>query len=310
MILIATLAFFLCVESAAPYHYPPTFGNVTLRWRTSVGCHRYGPGCWTPGFKGTDSSPASLEGRILVGSYDGNIYSIDPSNGTVQWKVEGPGGEDSPATSSSASTETYVWGGLQGKTLQSIDTATGSIKWTWSPPKNTSGSITTSGAVDDSLGLVFVGTSSSHKFSAVNTSNGKTVWTYESDARGDFWGTLGPLNAGASMVCVGAGGSADAYLNCSASIVCLDKSTGKVIWKQRTGKQIQSRPSKGATQLFVGDYGGHPLLLRNAFLCSSFSPVSNVPLWSFLSFCTQMAASTPSLSPMDASFGRRALVVS
>jgi outer membrane protein assembly factor BamB len=174
----------------------------------------------------------------------------------VQWKVAGPGGEDSPAISSGSSKTMYAWGGLQGTSLQSIDIATGSINWSWSPtPSSTGGSITTSGAVDEELGLVFVGTSSSHEFSAVNSSTGKTVWTYKADVRGDFWGTLGPLDAGAGMVCVGAGGSADADLNCSASVVCLAKLTGDVIWQQRTGKQIQSRPSKGATNLYVGDYG-------------------------------------------------------
>ena len=32
-----------------------TTANATLLWRTQVGCLHWGPGCWVPGFSGTDS---------------------------------------------------------------------------------------------------------------------------------------------------------------------------------------------------------------------------------------------------------------
>ena len=76
--------------------------------------------------------------------------------------------------------------------------------------------------------------------------------------KGEMWGTLGPLGVETddlSMVCVGAGGNADAYIDCNASLVCMDKTSGSVEWESSAGKQIQSRPSQGRSNLFVGDYG-------------------------------------------------------
>jgi hypothetical protein len=65
----------------------------------------------------------------------------------------------------------YGWGGLQGSTLASLNSTTGEQLWSWK--SNTSGAvfgdITTAGAVDEGLNMVFVGTSSSHTFAGTIT---------------------------------------------------------------------------------------------------------------------------------------------
>ena len=70
------------------------------------------------------------------------------------------------------------------------------------------GAITTSGAIDEDLGLVFAGTSDTDVFAAVALASGATAW--KADAGGALWGTLGPAEGlDASTVCVGAGGDAN-----------------------------------------------------------------------------------------------------
>ena len=225
-----------------------TLANATLLFRTRVGCSHWGPGCWIPGFKGTDSSPAIGGGNLVtIGSYDGALYGVDATNGSIRWKAHGAGGEGSPAFLDSS---VYVWGGLQGKKLDCIDAASGAITWEWTPDDE--GKITTSGAVDVTLGLVFAGTSSTRALFAVNASSGKTVWRV--DAGGEMWGTLGPQLVGDDLVCVGVGGAANPYADCNASLLCVKRTTGATVWRAHTGKQVQSRPSVGRATLFVGDY--------------------------------------------------------
>ena len=55
-------------------------------------------------------------------------------------------------------------------------------------------------------------------------------------------------------VCFGVGGEAYVKGNCSATVDCADANTGARLWSRRTGIQIQSTPSLGATALYVGDY--------------------------------------------------------
>ena len=62
------------------------------------------------------------------------------------------------------------------------------------------GKITTAGALDEALGLVFAGTSEPHLLFAVNITSGATVWEYDAGERGQTWGTLGPLDATAGTL--------------------------------------------------------------------------------------------------------------
>ena len=104
--------------------------NATLRFRTRVGCQHWGRECPVPGFVGTDSSPAvGPDGQVVIGSYDGNLYSVDPADGSIIWKAAGAGGEGSPSITTD--NKILVWGGITGKTLECLNGTTGATIWAW-----------------------------------------------------------------------------------------------------------------------------------------------------------------------------------
>ena len=256
--------------------------SPSLRFRTKVGCQHWGAECPVPGFVGTDSSPALSpaggKGQLAtIGSYDSHLYAVEVATGAVRWKVKGAGGEGSPAWSV-RSDAVLTWGGLQGSSLDSLDGQSGDRRWRWTPPGG-GDVITSSGGLDEARELIFVGTSSTRMLYAVNVSSGATVWSL--DAGGEMWSTLGPLlsstgadGGGVPLVCVGVGGAVSQSKDCAASVLCVHRETGAVVWRARTGKQIQSRPSLGGggsggggggdggggdgggRLLFVGDYDG------------------------------------------------------
>ena len=233
--------------------------NLKMAYKVLIGCNGWSltKECWNPFFVGSDSSPAISDAHdeVIVGSYDNFIYNLNLQTGELNWKAKGSGGEDSPKLSPSDGSFIYAWGNLQGATLDKINRSDGRLIWSAKSPSGNA-DITTAGAVDDSLSLVFAGTSSG-KFYAVNTFDGSIAWTYDMGCKGEMWGTLGPLSISDSTVCVGAGGNAIPYLNMDAKLVCLDKASGNLVWEAPAGKQIQSRPSLGSELIFVGDYSGH-----------------------------------------------------
>lgn len=224
----------------------------SVSWRTEVGCHSHpypGPGCWMPGFTGTDSTPAlQPDGSVAISSYNSNIYSIDDSLGNVRWMKAG-GGEGSPFTTSD--NQVLIAGNGY---LQCFDGEDGDLNWKWSHDwwEDGIGSIASAGAPDEQLGLVFAGVLNGYMY-AVELHSGKTKWKY--NAGKSIWSSLGPLGV-KHMLCFGAGGSAIPGANSEAEVHCVTKSTGMKVWSARTGEQIQSRPSYGAVtnHLYVGDY--------------------------------------------------------
>ena len=144
-----------------------------------------------------------------------------------------------------------AWGGVEGVALDALAMHGGGVVWTWKPDHG--GKIATSGGVDVGSAstaahpVVYAGTLNGY-FYAVDVATGKTLWAHKAGApaTSEMWGTLGPLVVpGADVVCVGVGGSADPDLDCKASLHCLDRATGAVVWVHPAGKQIQGRPAHG-----------------------------------------------------------------
>jgi outer membrane protein assembly factor BamB len=249
--------------------------DPTLFKKVKVGCQHWGPGCWVPGFQGTDSSPMLLpdESLVLIGSYDTNMYGVNTKDGTIAWKSPGNGGEGSASVLADGSS--VMWGNIWSDNLVRLD-ASGKTLWTWVPPVK--GGITTCGA-DESNNIAFAGTEDTNLFYGIDLTTGTTKWTY--NAGGGMWGTLGTLNVPRSvsgldsdMVCVGVGGNGNPFLDCKAAVHCL-RPDGTLVWKAPTGKQIQSRPTLGKSLMFIGDYGKTSHALCVLFRAIAIHPNDN-----------------------------------
>ena len=147
--------------------------NATLLWRTKVGCTHWGPGCWVPGFSGTDSSPASVNNdSITIGAYGdlmiGSLFRIALDDGSIQWTVKQSGGEGSPAVSSAGVVFTSTYNSFKAIS------ASGRLLWEWHTPDR--GQIGSSGALDEQRELIFIGTLR-NTFYAVNSTTGYSLAT-------------------------------------------------------------------------------------------------------------------------------------
>jgi outer membrane protein assembly factor BamB len=269
IVFVVSLAIVIGVTYYDKIKSTPTFGGVSLLGRVAIGAITGLPRPCNVGFMGADGSPSVLStGNFVIGTYgnlddqcSGNLYSINPTTLTVDRKKMGLGGESAPIVSGS---RVYAWSGIHGKTLSSIDADTFEEFWSWQP---SAGWIAGAGAADRRLGLIFAGTSDSNLLSAINTTTGETVWEYNTlsgvrDAvpnQGAIWSKEGFLDATEDTVCLGLGGDSGnpfTPTDCNASVMCLDKLSSRMVWRTYTGGQIQSKPSRGASQLFVGSYEG------------------------------------------------------
>ena len=242
-------------------------GPPTLAWKTQVGCLHWGPGCWIPGFTGTDSSPAlSPDGStVFIGSYDHNLYAVSALNGTVLWKTftgsSGIGIESSPAVTP----HNIVIVGTYSKKIIGCSGESGAVLWTYptsnyvasAPALSLGGDVAFVGGVDGLLHAIF-------------TSNGKRKWIYNASIVVEQGGALSlqsiwaPPMVSDDVVFFGSGGQANPYVDAHAHVHALNSSDGSTLWNYSVGSsQIQSCPTlgRGNKTLFVGVYDGRLLAL-------------------------------------------------
>jgi hypothetical protein len=113
------------------------------------------------------SSPAVSDGKVYVGSVDGNVYCLNATTGAFMWSyTTGNMVNSSPAVSDG---KVYV-GSVDGK-VYCLNATTGAYLWSY-----TTGSwVYSSPAVSD--GKVYVG-SCDHKVYCLNATTGAFMWSY------------------------------------------------------------------------------------------------------------------------------------
>eukprot|EP00947_MAST-08B_sp_MAST-8B-sp1_P000431 g431.t1 len=223
----------------------------TVAWKARVGCLHWGPGCWLPGFQGTDSSPAiSPDGAtVVIGSYDRSIYGVDAANGTVKWKTEtgpGIGIESSPAVSDG---NIAVVGSYDKKVWAVNVSAAGRPVWEFA----TGDYVASAPAIDGGGGVAFIGGVDGRVY-AIDVLTGRQKWTFNASGQA-VWA---PVAVVRGLVYFGAGGNAIPTVEEHARVHCVDAATGAGIWSYETGSQIQSCPTVGPAgdTLYIGCYDG------------------------------------------------------
>ena len=88
---------------------------------------------WAFGFPGASSSglqPVIVGGRVYVGSWEGDVYSLDAKTGCIHWTLETESGVSGAITLGSAANGalTAYFGDLAAN-VYAVDAATGKVRW-------------------------------------------------------------------------------------------------------------------------------------------------------------------------------------
>lgn len=185
---------------------------------------------WSVTTSGPVTSPAILDGRLFIGSTDGNLYAYAEHDGGQAWTWTAGG----IITSSPAADQSHVYFGSSDGTFYALDSSTGQLTW----------SISTIGPVESSPtlsnGRVFFGTTQvagSAQVLAVNATTGIVLWTFTWSASIT---TSPAINAGRVFVATSDG-----------SIIALTESSGNLLWTVGLGAVQLSSPAVNGGRVYV-----------------------------------------------------------
>jgi outer membrane protein assembly factor BamB len=179
------------------------------------------------------SSPAVVDGKVIVGSSDGDLFCLNQAEGQVLWATQLGGGYlSSPAIQNGT---VYVTSALG---VHAVDMLTGASIWehatTW-PVKSCP-------AVAD--GLVFVGAEDDDRVYALDQSTGKLVWSLWTGG----WLTPPAVDSSKQLAIIG---SKDFKL------YCVEEHTGYLKWAYVNGPNYLSAPTISANGLvYIGTSDG------------------------------------------------------
>jgi outer membrane protein assembly factor BamB len=192
------------------------------------------------------SSPAVVDGTVLIGSGDGFLYALDAATGRGKWRVETGGRiRSSPAVS-----DGMVFVGSLDGSVYAAELATGVLKWRF----DTQGhglssarfsydrkSIQSSPAVAD--GLVYIGARDGSLY-AIDAATGKQKWRVD---HGGSWVITSPAVWNGKVFL----GSSDARF-----VQAVDAKSGRELWRVPMPASVWSSPSIAGSTLYVADTGG------------------------------------------------------
>ena len=222
------------------------------RWRIATG--RDMP--WPWGHESGDvytSSPAYLNGTVVLGAGDGGVYALDARTGRQRWRAA-TGGR---VRSSPAISDGSVFVGSADGRVYSFDLATGKERWHF----DTEGvqlhsenfgydrrTVQSSPAVSN--GTVFVGARDGFIY-AISADSGHMRWRFDHKIS---WVNTSPAVRDGIVYA----GSSDAQF-----IQALDGATGKELWRTKTGTTWSS-PAVTEHFVYAGDGAGHLTALDRA----------------------------------------------
>jgi len=180
------------------------------------------------------SSPALVDGEVIAGSSDGDLFCLNQADGHLLWATQLGGGYlSSPAIQNGT---VYI---ACARGVEAVDVLTGTWIWEYA----TKFFVTSCPAVAD--GLVFVGTEDDDSLYVLNQSTGNFVWR--------IWGgghfTAPAVDSSNQLVIIG---SRDYKLYCA------EESTGDINWTYINGPNYLSAPTISANGLvYVGTSDGN-----------------------------------------------------
>ncbi len=217
--------------------YAVDSGSGKRVWRTDIGNLSEPEKRENPGnvpdptiFDFLQSSPIALEGKVYVGSADGNVYAVVAETGRIVWSVKT--GQKVRATPAAEDGTVYVgsWDG----TVYALDASSGEMRWKTA----IGGQIQSTAAVTG--GLVYTG---SRKASvvALDARTGQKRW--ECDYGRNMWVESSPQLVG-DLVYIGSSGN--------QYILGLDSQIGEVLSAYKGEAFFWSTPAIADDALYIG----------------------------------------------------------
>lgn len=179
------------------------------------------------------SPTLSLDGNtIYIGSGDrnkdsgGTLYALN-SNGTLKWKVENL--DNGRVSGAVVGHDGTIYATGMGK-IHAFD---GNGDKLWESDKDTASSLAPSLSSD---GTLYVGTSNGKAY-AIDSSNGKTKWSYQTGPNPNYTGDpKDPQYGVLATIVIGADGII--YVGAMDGVMHALNTNGSVLWKYQTGKNI------------------------------------------------------------------------
>lgn len=218
------------------------------------------------------SSAAGAGGAIYVGSYDGHLYAIDETDGSVRWRFKCQSG----IVSRPAPIAEMVVFGSEDRNVYAVARQSGRLIWSFLSNKQ----IRSSPFVDDKW--VLVGSDDGHLYN-IDRNRGVVTWRYKtwapvrsSPAANEHSVILGSddgyvysviresghlrwrFNVGAPVMSSPVIAGHLVLIGASDGAVrAITVADGKLVWSQQTGKTIIASPLVVEERVFIGSADGH-----------------------------------------------------
>jgi serine/threonine protein kinase len=177
------------------------------------------------------SSATTAGGAVYIGSYDGNLYAIDETDGTVRWRFKTQRGIVSRPTPIAE----MVIVGSEDRSVYAVSRQNGRAIWSF----QTDMPVRSSAFADERAGVIGSDDGYLYRFDRVK---GVVTLRYKT------WGPVrsSPVHVGDSIIF----GSDDGYLyNVSAE-------TGRLTWRHQIGAPVMSSPAIKGNIIVVGASDG------------------------------------------------------
>jgi outer membrane protein assembly factor BamB len=165
------------------------------------------------------ASPAIANNTVYIGSWDSYFYALDATTGAEKWRFKA--GEDPVIhnqvgfQSSAAVAGGTVFVGCRDGHVYALDAATGRKRWDYSTSQSW---VNGTPAIRD--GVVYVGTSDTHRFFALDAANGRL--RFDIDAEGLVFGSAAVAG---DLAYIGA---------FNGKLFAVDLRAGRIAWEFRT----------------------------------------------------------------------------
>ncbi|HOO96665.1 MAG TPA: PQQ-binding-like beta-propeller repeat protein [Caldisericia bacterium] len=214
------------------------------------------------GFSSAGACTGVNSDMVIVGSEDGNVYSMSMNDGEKLWSFDAGG----PVFSSPAIHEKRfdknepvqrrVYFGSLDNHVYSVLADTGELVWKF----KTGGDVYASPAIPPEGDQIFIASIDDHVYS-IDSMTGKERWSFKTE--GSVYSTP------TCFVMKGPGGTSNVAYECNlyvgsndGKLYCLDGNTGKKLWDFDTGAAIVASPSLSYGKVFVGNTEGDFFILN------------------------------------------------